>query len=241
MTIRDWLVQQENDGVEGSFLGNWESTLEAHHAGKMLVYVDLVSKEPVAYIWGMLIENGILDVRHDWRGRGIGSSIVKHCIALAYAADNPILFVQCSPRTSIPFWLKMGFSLVSNGIPSTQCAVLRLPKQYLLPDEGERVEVLVEWFPKSLMWMDSAVATRTCRIPGVHWEGMVDLAERVAEYCRVDGEQAVLRVSVNGVLWYIGKAYYRRAEELGVQLTDAGNGYFFSCLYEPEKLPFVPD
>lgn len=152
-----------------------------------------------------------------------------------------MLFVECSPETSVPFWLRMGFRLVKGGLPRKQYAIRLIPKTFCLPDEGEKVEVVVEWFAARRKLQESVNAARTQRIAGVLFEDIIDLEARVAEFHLIDGEHACLRITVDGLLWYFDKAKYSQAEELGVRLGVHGIGFYFDHLFLPEKLPFVPD
>lgn len=97
--------------MHGTFLCNWHLTARLHEEGKLLVYINEASGEPVAYQWGGLLESGILEVRDDLRGCGIGRALVEHRLFEAAEAGEDILRIQCKPSTSIPFWEHMGFEL----------------------------------------------------------------------------------------------------------------------------------
>lgn len=106
--IKTWLDAQEVAEVHDTFLCNWNLTVDAHEAGKLLVYVDEGSQEVVAYQWGALVHPGILEVRNDMRGRGIAKALVAHRLAEAAEAGHDVLRIQCAPRSSIPFWGEHG-------------------------------------------------------------------------------------------------------------------------------------
>lgn len=151
--IRAWLEPQQRDEVDGTFLCNWGLTQRLHKEGRLLVYVDEVSGEPVAYQWGGLLQSGILEVRHDLRGRGIGRALVEHRLFEAAEAGEDILHIQCKPSTSIPFWERMGFELRPAG--DANYALRYMRRTLELPDEGTPVQVLIEWFSE-----DRKVGTR---------------------------------------------------------------------------------
>src|SRR5882724_10133776 len=145
--IHYWLLDQQSKNVSGSFLCNWNLTLKSHKEGKLLVYIDGASGQPVAYQWGSLIHPGILEVRHDMHGKGIGSKLVRHCMAQARKSDQCILVIQCKPSSSIPFWQKMGFTMFDSQ-RGENYAYQILEKRHQLPRDGLPVKVAVRFFPE---------------------------------------------------------------------------------------------
>ena len=232
--IRAWLEQQKSDEVHGTFLCNWGLTQRLHEEGKLLVYIlDEDSGEPVAYQWGGLLQSGILEVRDDLRGRGIGKALVEHRLFEAAEAGEDILHIQCKPSTSIPFWQRMGFELRPDS-DGTNYAVRYMQRELELPSEGKPVQVLVEWFPEARKWESTTRAIRTLSIAGVLVEGdEVRLAERALCSDEEVERDLVLRVCVNGQEWYCDKAKYAAADELGVERCR--NGFFLDVLYRPEQ------
>ena len=67
---------QDRESIPGTFLCNWNLTLESQQEGRLIIYE--AGNEPVAYQWGGLIQPGILEVRTDCRGTGIGRALVEH-------------------------------------------------------------------------------------------------------------------------------------------------------------------
>ena len=112
--VMAWLEKQDADGVKGTFWCNRRLTVKKHAEGELLVYVDPQTQQSVAYQWGGLISPGILEVRDDMRGRGLGKALVEHSLALAAEAREDMLLIQCKPSTSIPFWEARGFALISD-------------------------------------------------------------------------------------------------------------------------------
>jgi GNAT superfamily N-acetyltransferase len=229
--IRAWLEQQDRDEVHGTFLCNWSLTLRLHADGRLLVYIDEETGKPVAYQWGGLLESGILEVRHNMRGRGIGKALVAHRLAEAIEAGEDILHIQCKPSTSIPFWLKMGFELRERDEGKTY-ALRYMPRKLDLPSEGKPVKVLVEWFPEARKWESTTQAVRTLQVAGMLVEDdKVCLADRALCSDEEVERNLVLRVCVDGQEWYCDKARYAAADKLGVQRCR--NGFFLDTLYRP--------
>ena len=231
--IHAWLQQQERDEVHGTFLCNWSSTERHHAANDLLVYVDEQSGEPVAYQWGGLLRPGILEVRNDMRGRGIGKALVAHRLAQAAAAGEDILYIQCKPSTSIPFWTSMGFELLEGDRGKTYAFRL-MPRKLELPD-GDPVQVAVEWFPEDRKWAPDMPPLRSQVIAGVIVDDEVYLAERALCLDRLAAKDVVLRVVVDGIEWYLGKAKHAAYDYLGVERC--ANGFLLDSLYRPEDVP----
>jgi GNAT superfamily N-acetyltransferase len=231
--IRRWVEQPEPHKVHCTFLSNWNATLRLHQRGQLLVYIDGVTGSPVAYQRGGLLQPGILHVRHDMRGRGIGKALVAHRLQEAFQAGEDILHIECTPSTSIPFWKRMGFEL-RRGDDDKNWALRYMRRTLELPKGGKPVRVLVEWFPEAQRWEPATRPVRTLHITGVLVDDEdVYLAER-ALCCEEEVEGAVvLRVRVDGQEWYCGKATSAAAEELGVQRCL--NGFFLDMLFRPEQ------
>lgn len=225
--IRAWLEQQQRDEVHGTFLCNWGLTERQHKEGELLVYIDDASGEPVAYQWGGLLQSGILEVRNDHRGRGIGKALVEHRLFEAAEAGEDILHIQCKPSTSIPFWQAMGFELRPSD-DGMNYALRYMPRKLELPEGGTPVQVQVEWYPEERKWNPSTPAVRTQSVPGALLRDEVHLGERAL--CATDEAERdlVLRVCVDGQEWYCDKAKYAAADELGVERCR--NGFYVDTL-----------
>src|SRR5689334_21963333 len=94
IAIRNWLVDQNAKNIPGSFLCNWELIQEGHKKGKLLVYIDDESNQAIAFRLGGLLAPGILEVRYDMRGKGIGCELVRYLIARHRRRNEYILVVQ---------------------------------------------------------------------------------------------------------------------------------------------------
>lgn len=234
--IHAWLRRQEASGVHGTFLCNWELTRKQHEAGELLVCVDSATGEAIAYQWGGLIHPGILEVREDWRGRGIGKLMVDHLLDAAYQAGEDLLRIQCKPSSSVPFWKRMGFEMLDNERGKTY-GVRVIHRNLDLPDDGEPVQMTIEWFPETRKWHPETAALATHSPKAVRTsDGDVFLAERVHWFSTLPGLDrqggVVLRIVVDGREIYCDKARYPDAEDLG--LKQCRNGYFLDCILAPD-------
>jgi GNAT superfamily N-acetyltransferase len=222
--IADWLRDEDKQGAPGSFYCNLEIIEASHREGKLLVYVDGTTGLPVAFQLGGLIGPGILEVRHDMRGRGIGRKLVEHCIEKARARNECILKIECTPPTSIPFWNKMGFKLFD---PKAQrrLAYRIVEKRHQLPAGGVPADVVIRFFQLGQRHQKGARPCKLSRPAAVRTgDGLVHLDHQV-QFCTelypniVD---AVVRIDVDGETLCFEKAKYDLAKRLGVQRCPHG-------------------
>jgi GNAT superfamily N-acetyltransferase len=225
--IYAWLVAEEEREVAGNFLCNWELTKKNHQLKRLLIYIDGASQFPVAYQWGGLIHSGILQVREDMRGKGIGAKLVARRIAEAYRKNECILLIQCQPASSIPFWKKMGFTLL--GQSSQHYAYRILELKFPLPENSQSVNVAIRFYPEELLW-DKSAKPYICFSPSaaVTQNGVVHLSERVAffEVLYIENmlRDVVVEIEVNGEVLFCDKAKREAANSIG--LKRCLNGFF---------------
>lgn len=232
--IHGWLLRQDRDGVEGSFLCNWNLTLECQRTGELIVFIDPASQVPVAYQWGALLEPGILEVRADKRGTGIGRVMVEHRLADVRERNEDILFIQCTPSSSVPFWTRMGFRLVEatsdmSGRGDVKFAYRIMPRPLPLAVHGDAVQVEVQWFGPERKWAPDAPVLATSAPAAVRSPaGDIHFAERVHGLGRTAGGDLVVRIAVQGNEIYCDKAKYEEAQALGLQRCR--NGFYLDGL-----------
>ena len=219
--IHAWLVDQETRNIPGTFLCNWELTEKCHREGKLLVYIDGASEQPVAYLWDNL---GILEVRHDMRRKGIGRKLVEHRIKQAIKDNECFLYIQCEPTSSVPFWQRMGFTLLAPKNENTY-AYRFLEKEHQLPSDGVPVNVVIRFFSEDRKRNKNTPARCVATSDAVKTsDGIVHLAERVA--CFTDPHQnsgdLVIEVEAAGKILVCDKAKYPIARDIGVQRCDLG-------------------
>lgn len=231
--IHNWVSAEKARGLDGNFLGNWKQTLKAHRERKLLVYVDPQTDLPIGYQWGGLIEPGILQVKHEMRGRGIGRQLVEHRIAQARRKEQDLLYIECQPATSIPFWQKMGFKLLppANG---KQYAYQILEKALALPPHGSPVDIEIRFYPEATLWEPTtpAVVSSTPKA-FAYADGVIRLAERVHSFDRLYPElgDAVVEILLNGKPLFKDKAKRESAASIGVRRCPSLNGYFIDRIH----------
>lgn len=229
--IRRWLHQEEESNVDGNFLCNWSTIANAHENRELLVYVDGRTGTPVAFQLGKLIRPGILQVHNAYRGRGIGRKLVDRCLTIARKNDECLLYIQCKPATSIPFWQKMGFILLET-TDSKNYAYQVLEKSLSLPQQGSDVEVSISFYPESFKW-DPCTQPYVTFSPRARMtaDGIVHLQQRVQFHkhaYRASGD-VVIGILVARECLYRDKAKYPDAQHFGV--ARCTNGFYLDRIH----------
>lgn len=231
--IHAWLMEEDAQGVHGNFLCNWRVIEDSHTNKELLVYIDGTIGQPVGYQLGGLMDPGILQVHDSFRGKGIGRKLVERCITLANKNNEPCLYIQCKPSSSIPFWQNMGFTIIEcNNFNGYAYRVIE--KDLEIPIEGTDVGVSIAFYPESKKWTPQEKPylnlTPAARIGP---NGMIYLAHRIIFHERAfpKSNDAVVEVEICGSTFYLDKARYQEAQDLGV--IRCQNGYYIDRLKGP--------
>jgi GNAT superfamily N-acetyltransferase len=230
--IHKWLIEENDQGVHGNFLCNWSVIECSHRDGDLLVYADGKTGLLLAFQLGGLIRPGILQVRHAWRGAGIGRKMVQRCITLAAKRDQCLLYIECKPSTSIPFWQRMGFTLIERANGNSN-AFRVIDKPLRLPEQGVAVAVAIRFYPESRKWEpDTKPVAIFCPPARLAPDGVVYLAYRVQfhkeAFPNVQDGDVVIEIEVDGNCRFRDKAKYDKARQLGV--TNCINGYYIDMV-----------
>ena len=214
--IHSWLVQQTKDNIHGTFLCNWNLTQKCHEEGRLIVAIDSSNNEVIAYQWGGLKFPGILEVRNDKRGLGIGRKIVEYCIEQASNEGVNALHIQCTPESSRPFWEHMGFIVYDEDdrhaykmIDHFQCSC---------PQSANTISVRIRFFPEFSIWKEDTPHISEYN-PTV-WKsdhGVLQLEKRISVFTELNdwAGDPVVEVCIGDKQIYIGKAKHNGAEDLG--------------------------
>ena len=204
---------------------------KCHKDRGVLVYIDGSTQKPVAYQWGGLTRPGILQVHSAYRRRGIGKKLVERCVSLASKRNDCLLFIECTPSSSTPFWEAMGFTMRQDDDGKIR-AYRTLPKSLALPEHGTLVNATVRFFPEERKWNPNAgplvefspAARRTI-------DGVIHFGQRVLfhEEEHPGARDVVVEVELNGRRAYLDKAKYESSTQLG----GCSNGYYIDRIREP--------
>ncbi len=225
-SIETWLAQEKKQGIEGNFLRNWNVIMDFHSENNLIVQIDGSSQAPVAFQCGGLIEPGILQVRNDMRHKGIGRNLVEYCFTQTYKRDECILHIKCEPESSIPFWNRMGFTLISS--PNDENDAYRLLRKschsLLLAARLKPYSASI----RRRKWNDSVSPYEEFAPHAImSADGEVHLSERIlipSDVVPGDSDEPVLEIEIDGRAWYLDKVKYAKAESHGIR--HCRNGYY---------------
>lgn len=238
--IRAWLEFEERDG-EG-FIHNW-SLIEAAAVEREMMVV-LGADGPIGFLTYGLTRSSILQIRSDHKRRGVGRQLVGHAIREADAARNPILVIQCSPKSSIPFWRQMGFvphrereqhGLYNNAYMHRVSA---LEHTGVSGDDLHHVAVRI--YPEWKLYRDSEeiipdqVHYAAARLEG---DRILHLDHRVCVVREPALRDLVVEIVVWGRAWFLGKVKSDAANKMGFRATSNGCGWYADILRLPDSPP----
>ena len=116
--VLGWLERGQTESGEGFFC-NESTIVTSHDAGEL--FCGLADNRVVGFVVhnkksvGASID--ILEVHPQHRSRGFGSQLATNAIGRLFATGAAFVTVQCSPRSSEPFWRSLGF-LPQDSYPS---------------------------------------------------------------------------------------------------------------------------
>ncbi|WP_047287252.1 GNAT family N-acetyltransferase [Pseudomonas protegens] len=105
--IHEWLKREARNGL--GFINNWGMIQSACAEKQMTVFVS--AEGPMGFLTRSISRDTILQTKSNCQRRGIGRALVEHAIRKEEVLNNAVLVVQCEPRSSVEFWLKMGFEV----------------------------------------------------------------------------------------------------------------------------------
>lgn len=232
--IHSWLIEEDAQEVHGNFLCNWSVIESAHRDGQLLVYVDGRTGLPLAFQLGGLIWPGILQIRYASRGKGIGRKMVQRCVSLAIKRNQCLLYIECKPSTSIPFWQRMGFTVIESTNGNNH-AYRIIDKPLRLPEQGKDIEVAIRFYPESRKWEpDTKPYVAFSPQARLGPDGSVHLVSRVQFHREAfpNVRDVLVEIEVDGVCRFRDKAKYDEAYQLGVM--PCINGYYIDMVLASE-------
>lgn len=207
--IYSWLLEHERRHVHGSFLCNWKLTQRAHDDHQL--FVATLEDEPIAYIWG---DFGILEVREDFRKKGVGKGLVEYAMQRAISSGKIAVSIECQPESSIPFWEKMGLEFHNENEAS-----FVFEKPLDIPADGSPINVEIMFYPEQAKWTPETSPIKSYSpVAVLDNQGTIHLKKRVAAYVESKNYSgdAMIKICVDGEPVYFDKAKYSEARAIGV-------------------------
>lgn len=239
-SIRAWLELEERDG-EG-FIHNW-SLIEAAAAEQEMMVLSGADGLVGFLTYGLTL-GSILQVRSDHKRRGIGRQLVEHAIRKANAVGNPILVIQCEPKSSIPFWRRMGFvphRERDHGGPYDSVYMHRVSAMEHAEVCGDDLHrVVIRTYPEWKLYRDGEevipdrVYYAAARLEG---DRILRLDHRVCVVHEPALRDPVVEIEVWGRAWFLDKVKRDAANKMGFQATSNGCGWYADILRLPDEPP----
>lgn len=204
--IYSWLLEHDRREVHGSFLCNWNLTQLVHEDKKL--FVATLDDEPIAYIWE---DFGILEVREEFRKKGVGKQLVEYAMERAISNGRCAVSIECKPESSIPFWKKMGFEFYNENKAS-----FVFKKSFDMPVDGLLINVDIMFYPEQAKWAPQTPPIKFFSPPAMlDNQGIIHLQYRVGTNIGKGGD-TMIRICIDGEDIYFDKAKYPEARAIGV-------------------------
>ena len=228
--VLGWLESEYQSDGEG-FWSNREVIKRSFEKGNLWVIRD--EGDAVAFQVGSYNPD-ILCVRKDRQYHGFGCTMFEASFARAMDNNVNVLTVECSPISSLPFWMKQGFELYKN-VTGLRGPVVRrvLHREFHLPKDMPEVEVTISFFPEAILYNDDVSPLIDDRLCGVFMPSAeIALPHRVIapDDC-TDYKDLVVKVLVHNKERYFDKAKYSDAQVLGIQRDGIGPSFYIDKIF----------
>lgn len=116
--VKKWLVQEDTKNKSG-FYCNW-NVINELYLDKQFICIK-INNEVIGFltrfysITNPVIKIAITEITQEHRYKGFGKILVNKCLEYFSSLGVKAVELDCSPVTSKPFWLKMGFNVFPNG------------------------------------------------------------------------------------------------------------------------------
>lgn len=127
--IRGWLQQEKDEGHD-SFIVNFEMIEKGQRDGCLTVLVEDI---PIALALGDT-NLSIFAVKRDRRRSNVGRTLAERWFQDARDRDLIGFDGECSPKTSLPFWLRMGCTQVRS-ISKNPWVIMPFVQSHELPKD----------------------------------------------------------------------------------------------------------
>lgn len=228
-TILGWLETEYYEDGESGFWCNRHSIEERHREWDDL-YVVRQAGEAVAFQTGEYSPS-ISSTRKDVRRLGYATALFEAGRKRAIAANVNLLDIECTPRTSWPFWQNRGFVRYGGmGEWATINARMELVRHFDLPRDAERKMVHVAFYPEEKKWSDEVEPIRAITLQSAMLDdGLLQLPRRaVGIVDAVPRGDMVVEIVVDSEVICCEKAKY--ADGFGVQRDTRGGTFYLDCI-----------
>ena len=162
---------------------------------------------------------GIVEVKEDFRGQGVGRKLVEYALNIHGEAGTLSIGIECTPETSIPFWKHMGF----------RCSYgnryyYLLEKQCDIPQPSVPINVEINVYPHDKQWEAETQPVQTYHPKAFKCsDEIIYLEERISIYKNLSiwNKDPLIGIKINGKEVHLSKAKSQSSNKIGV-LCDKG-------------------
>lgn len=233
--ILGWLQREHEEDGEGFWCNRNMITRSLRENGNFLVIRE--DGEAVAFqVRQHDSMTGILCVRKDRQRQGYGTALASFSVTRAYKNNVNVLYRECTPSSSLPFWEKMGFERYGDSSPPITVRRV-LHRKNDIPTNLPTVEVTVGFYPEEAAYKLDVSPFKVHQLTGGRLENM-----RVKLPCRVIGlnddahpYDLVVKIEIHGDKLCFCKAKYDDAKAVGVQRGVESASYYIDEIVTAKK------
>lgn len=228
--VLNWLEREYRE-AEGDFKSFWcnRQMIQRSFENEDL-WVIRKNDEAIAFQVGNYAAE-IACVRKEFQRRGLGKKLFAAALARAKRDNVNVLWGECAPTTSFPFWQSLGFERY-NDPDDIHIFVRRfIDRRFKLPRGKASAVVEIEFYPEDVLYEKGVSAISVHRPTAISLEdGRIFLAERVVGIAQFGGKDLVIKISLDGVPRCFCKAKYNEAIEAGVRYDGSGRNFYVDVI-----------
>jgi GNAT superfamily N-acetyltransferase len=229
--VLGWLEREFEQDSEGFWCNRRVIDAALEHGDLWVIRRD---DEPVAVQVGDYAPS-IVSVRKDCRRQGLGDAMFAASLQRAIDDNVNVLSIECSPRSSWPFWQRHGFERFGDLSEwGTITARRILPRSFDIPADLPSADVTIGFYPEAATYGRGEVkAIASHRLCGGRLDdGAILLERRVIGLTddEPEGKNLVVKIEVDGEDRCFCKAKYEEAEDAGVTHDWRGGAYYIDAI-----------
>jgi GNAT superfamily N-acetyltransferase len=236
-SVETWL-RKEREETGGGFYCNLAVIANAFKREDLAVLA--VNGEVLGFVADAPLGADIVEVRTDARGKGYGRKLAEWAINATYRRGNSVMQGECAPKSSAPFWEKMGFTIVhGRGSASGGIYAYKLLQRQFNLNGGPRVPFEIAFHTATRSWDKSTKPFREyVGDAELLNDKSLQLPERAICFAPEISNLAdcVVRISVNGCELFENKVKRPEAKSLGVCM-DRGGIYILDRIFPLKESP----
>lgn len=158
----------------------------------------------------------IVSVRKEHRRQGLGNALFAASLERAQADNVNVLSIECSPRSSWPFWRRHGFERYGDLSEWGRITARRvLSRSFDIPEDLLVAKVVIGFYPEGAVHGDDVPPIAVQEVRGKRRDdGSIFLKRRVIGLCddEPQGRDLAIKIEIDGQLRCFCKAKYEEAE-----------------------------